>query len=125
MIYSIFLMFSSKNISSLTLMVLYIQTYICRLIKSYKGRQKSDLLVLLFYKYIIHRNSHLEVFLRKGVLKICSKFTGEYPCRSVISINLQSNFIEVALQHRCSPLNLLHYFRTLFSGNTSGWMFLN
>ena len=31
------------------------------------------------------------MFLRKGVLKICSKFTGEHPCQSVISIKLQSN----------------------------------
>ena len=36
----------------------------------------------------IDRSSHPEVFLRKGVLKICSKFTGEHPCRSVISIKL-------------------------------------
>ena len=28
----------------------------------------------------------------KGVLKIFSKFTGEHPCRSAISIKLQSNF---------------------------------
>ena len=34
-----------------------------------------------------------EVLLRKGVLKISSKFTGEHPCRSVISIKLPSNFI--------------------------------
>ena len=27
-----------------------------------------------------------KVFPGKGVLKICSKFTGELPCRSVISI---------------------------------------
>ena len=26
------------------------------------------------------------VFLGKGALKICSKFTGEHPCRSAISI---------------------------------------
>ena len=26
------------------------------------------------------------VFLGKGVLKICSKFTGEHPCRSAISV---------------------------------------
>ena len=32
------------------------------------------------------RNSHPRVFLVKGVLKICSKFTGEHPCRSAISI---------------------------------------
>ena len=38
----------------------------------------------------INRSSPPEVFLRKGVLKICCKFTGEYPCRSVISIKLQS-----------------------------------
>ena len=38
-------------------------------------------------------SSHPEVFLRKGVLKMCSKFTGEHPCRSAISIKLQSNFV--------------------------------
>ena len=36
------------------------------------------------------RSSHPEMFLEKGVLKICSKFTGEHPCRSVTSIKLQS-----------------------------------
>ena len=30
------------------------------------------------------RSSRPELFLRKGVLKICSKFTGKYPCQSVI-----------------------------------------
>ena len=44
------------------------------------------------------RSSPPEVFLGKGVLKICSKFTGEHPCRSVISIKLHSS--------------LLHIFRT-------------
>ena len=38
------------------------------------------------------RSSRPEVFLRKGVLKICSKFTGEHSCRSVISIKLLCNF---------------------------------
>ena len=40
------------------------------------------------------RSSHPEVFLGKGVLKICSKFTGERPCRSAISIKLQSNKVK-------------------------------
>ena len=40
-------------------------------------------------EYPIVRSSHLEAFLGKGVLKICSKFTGEHPCQSVISIKLQ------------------------------------
>ena len=43
------------------------------------------------------RSSRSEVFLGKGVPKICSKFTGEHTCQSVISIMLQSNFIEITL----------------------------
>ena len=58
------------------------------------------------------RRSHPEVFLGKGILKICSKFTGEHPCRRVISIKLKSNFVEITLRHGCSPVNLLHIFRT-------------
>ena len=63
-------------------------------------------------------SSHPEVFLRKGVLKIGNKFTGEHPCRSAISMKLLSNFIEIPLWHRCSPVNLPHIFRTPFSKNT-------
>ena len=44
------------------------------------------------------------MFLGKGVLKIFSKFTGEHPCRSAISIKLQSNFIKITLRHWCSPV---------------------
>ena len=65
----------------------------------------------------------------RGVLikrcsKICSKFTGEHPCQSVISIKLQSNFIEIALRHGCSSIKLLQIFRTPFPRNTSGWVLL-
>ena len=52
--------------------------------------------------------------LKKGVLKICSKFTGEHPCGSVISIKLLWNFIEICLRHGFSPVKLLHIFRTPF-----------
>ena len=70
------------------------------------------------------RSSHPEVFYEKGVLKICSKFIGERPCRSVISIKLLCNFIEITLLHGCSPVNLLHIFRTPFPRNTSGRLLL-
>ena len=72
-------------------------------------------------KNIYDRSSHPEVFLRKGVLKIRNKFTGEHPSRSVISVKLQSNFIEITLWHGCSPINVLHIFRTPFPRSTSGW----
>ena len=73
---------------------------------------------------LLYRSSRPEKFLGKVVLKICSKFTGEHPCRSAISIKLQSNFIEITLRHGCSPVNLLHIFRTPFLKNTSGWLLL-
>ena len=63
-----------------------------------------------------------EVFLVKGVLKICNKFTGKHLYRGLISITLQSIFIDITLPHRCSPVNLLHIFRTTFSKNISGWL---
>ena len=71
------------------------------------------------------RSSRPEVFLGKGVLKIYSKFTGEHTCRNVISIKLPGNFFEIALRHGCSPLNLLHIFRTLFLKTTSGGLLLS
>ena len=41
-----------------------------------------------------HRNSHPEVFLRKDVLKICRKFTGEHPCRNAVSIKLLATLLK-------------------------------
>ena len=49
------------------------------------------------------RSSHPEVLLGKGVLNMCSKFTGEHPYQSVNHI-----------RHGCSPVNLPHIFRTPF-----------
>ena len=72
-------------------------------------------------KVTLIRSSHPEVLLAKGVLKKWSKFTGEHPCWSAISIKLQ---IEIALRHGCFPVNLLHIFRTPFLKNISGWLLL-
>ena len=71
-----------------------------------------------------YRSSRSGVFLGKGVLNICIKFTGENLCQSGISIKLQSNFTEIALRHGCSPVNLLHIFRTPFYKNTCEWLLL-
>ena len=42
----------------------------------------------------INRSSHQKVFLGKVVLKICSKFTAEHPCRSVISKTLIATLLK-------------------------------
>ena len=56
---------------------------------------------------------------------LCSKFAGKLPCRSVISVNLQCNFIEITLRYGCSLVNLLHIFRTAFPKNTTGGLLLH
>ena len=58
---------------------------------------------------------------RPGVLL---EHPGKHPCRTAISIKLQSNFNEVTLRHGCSPANLLHIFRTPFPKMTSGRLLL-
>ena len=78
-----------------------------------------------FWFIISNLKQPTDVLLRKGVLKICSKFTGEHPCRSAISIKLLFNFIEITLWLGCSPVNLLPIFRTPFPRNTSWWLLLS
>ena len=51
------------------------------------------------------------LLLRIGVLKICSKFTGEHKCQS-------------SFRHGCAPVNLLHIFRIPFPRNTSEGLLL-
>ena len=41
------------------------------------------------------------------------------------SIKFLCIFIEIARWHGCSPVNLLHIFRTPFARNTSGWLLLH
>ena len=71
-----------------------------------------------------HRSSRPKVILGKGVLKICSKFTGEHSYQSLVSIKLLCNFIEITLWHGCSPENLLHIFWTPFPKITFGRLLL-
>ena len=70
------------------------------------------MIVTIFTKGFIFRSSHLEVFLGKGVLKIYSKFTGEHPCRSAISIKLLCNLSASAWVFFCK---FAAYFENTFS----------
>ena len=67
--------------------------------------------------------THPEVFLRKDVLKICSKSTREHPCWSTISIKLLWNccFFLLNIQHRFFS----HVVDNVYRVNTDGsiWIF--
>ena len=78
----------------------------------------------------IIRSSQPKMFLGKDALKICSKFTGEDSCQSVISIKLlcfadlrPATLLKKRLWHRYFPVNFAKFFRTPFSQNTSGGCF--
>ena len=53
-----------------------------------------------------------------------SKFTGGHPCKSVISIKLLCNLIEIAVWHGCSPVNMHYIFGIPFYKNADGWLLL-
>ena len=46
-------------------------------------------------------------------------FNKVFPCRSVISIKLLCDIVEIILWHGCSPVNLRHIFRAPYYKNTS------
>ena len=62
----------------------------------------------------------------RGVLrkKCFEKHAGEHPYRSLISRKLICYFIEIALWHGWSPVNLLYIFGTPFPRKTSGQLLL-
>ena len=94
----------------------------------------------------------MHIHLHKNVLKFLNfifmnlKLLQKHPFRNILeescSKNMQqiyretpmpkcdfnkvaSNFTEIALRHGCSPVNLLHIFRTPFHKNISGWLLLS
>ena len=79
--------------------------------KETSGMKWVDISILFLQDTNI-RSSRPEVFLRKGVLKICSKFTGEHPC-------------QIVSPHGCSPANLWYIFRTSFPKKTMDNCFCN
>ena len=88
------------------------QTFEYCFAENYKYQSNKKLFLLYWKAFRIGLKKE------KGVLKICSQFTGEYPCISVISIKLLWNFIEITRRRGCSPVNLLHFLRIPIPKNT-------
>ena len=55
---------------------------------------KTYFLPLFKINLSFHRNNPPEVFLVKGVLKVCGTCIEEHPCRCVISIKLHSTLLK-------------------------------
>ena len=107
----------------------------CKQCKIFKNKMNR---VVVFWKNDYSRNIYSEVpWSRGGEFPEAATWGCSYEkvfwryaanlqenTQSVISIKLQSNFIEITLGHGCSPVNLLHMFRIPFPRNTFGWLLL-
>ena len=81
----------------------------------------SVLVISIFLGVKMIRSSRPKLFLKKDVLKISSKFTGEHPCQSAILIKLQSSFIESnfdlgVLLYVCCIFSEQFFLKTLLKG---------
>ena len=80
------------------------------------------------FEDIKNRSSHQRCYVRKGVLRNFTKFTGKHLCQSLF-FNKVAGFRPVTLLkkrlwHRCFPVNFVKFLRTPFSQNTSGRLLL-
>ena len=77
-------------------------------------------LFLLFFKNVSSKfkSSHWRCSVKKGVLKIFTKFTGKHLWLSPATL------LKRRLRHRCFPLNFVKFLRTAFLQNTSGQLLL-
>ena len=97
---------------------------------------KSNILLFLQFFLIWFTELHLcnwsksscpEMFLGKGVKNWCEKLQQIYRRTPIPKCDFNkaaSNFIEITLRHGCSPINLLHIFRTSFPKSASGRLLL-
>ena len=78
--------------------------------------------------FTIFRTRPTEVFLKKSCPKNMQQIYRRTPLPKCdfnkVALQLYCNFIEIALLHGYSPVNLLHIFRTTFLKDTSGRLLL-
>ena len=74
----------------------------------------------------LSRNSRPEVFCKKGVLKIFAKFTGKRLCQRLFLNKFgglsPAALLKKSLWHRCFPVNLAKFLRTLFLTEHLWWL---
>ena len=76
--------------------------------------------IFLFIDRSIQKQPRRSV-LRKRCSKVMQQIYRRAPMPKRSFNEVASNFIEIALRHGCSPINLLHNFRTPLSKTTHLW----
>ena len=60
------------------------------------------------------------MFLKIGILKNIAIFTGKHLCWSIINKVLFNKFIKKRLQHRCFPVNIANFLKTVYFQGMAG-----
>ena len=87
----------------------------------YSSRQKHlipqilNCLLVFSYAYIILRSNPLAVLLGRGFLLISTNLQNTKP-----KCDFNKFALQITFRHGCSPVNLLHIFKTPFPKNTFG-----
>ena len=68
-------------------------------------------------QFLYDRSSHSEMFLGKGVLRICNKFTGEHPCQNAVSIKSLCNTSRGCFCYEYNEENIVKE-KSYFQGST-------
>ena len=83
----------------------------------------ADLLSRTLNKSAISRSSRSQIFFKIGILKI-SQYSQESTCVGSLYNKVAGvkacNFIKKKLQHRCFPVSIAKFLRTVFVYNASG-----
>ena len=89
-------------------------------------QNRNHYLIIIFCIKLNHLDMQKQLpraVLKKKCSENIQQIYSRHPCRRAISIKELCNFIEIAVWHRCSPVNLLHNFRIHFPKNRSAGYF--
>ena len=75
------------------------------------------------------RSSHRRCFVKKGVPKSITKFTGKHLCQCLffnkVAGLIPATLLKKRLWYRCFPVNFVKFLKTRFLQNISGRLLLN
>ena len=78
--------------------------------------------------HLIIRSSHQGCFMKKGVPRNFTEFTGKHPCQIFLFnkvAGLRPATLLKRLGHKCFPTNFAKFLKTAFLQDTSGRLLLN
>ena len=87
---------------------------------SFHKLKTKNYLKTQFLKYCFYIKTYKVTFWKYSY----NRLNNGYVKKVLLTLTLQSNFIEITLRHGCSRVNLLHIFRAPFLKNTYGRLLL-